>query len=278
MSNKKSQTTLFTEKLPDKKIVIKKFGFSCDDIDPSIPLPLPQSLNWFMLLCGRPGSGKTTLLLNLICKRGKNYNKKFDRIYVFSPSLGTLKEDPFEDLPDDQKFQELDIDILEAVLEDIADSGDKVLMIMDDVVNDIKKSAKLQNLLCKILMNRRHLAGGNGGSVAVMMTTQVYNKIPAPIRKTASQIFIYHTKNKKELETIFDELVLIPKREYYDLLKYTFQKKNDFLYIDVNKEFNNMFHRNFNELEFGNAELSYETILDSHGALLGSSAGGGAAS
>ena len=52
---------------------------------------------------------------------------------------------------------------------------------MDDVVNDMKKSAKLQTLLSKILMNRRHLAGA-GGSVSVIITTQVYNKIPAPIR------------------------------------------------------------------------------------------------
>ena len=82
-----------TEVLPEKKIVIKKFAFSCDDIDESIPKPLPQTLNWFMLICGRPGSGKTTLLLNLICKRGKNYNKKFDNFLanvVGYPTLLTL--------------------------------------------------------------------------------------------------------------------------------------------------------------------------------------------
>ena len=55
----------------DSKIVLSKFNFSCDDVDESIPLPLPQMLNFFMLISGRPGSGKTTLLLNLICKRGK---------------------------------------------------------------------------------------------------------------------------------------------------------------------------------------------------------------
>ena len=69
---------------PEKKIVIKKFGFTCDALDNTIPQPLPQSLNWFMLLCGRPGSGKTTLILNLIAKRGKLYNKKFDRVYDLS--------------------------------------------------------------------------------------------------------------------------------------------------------------------------------------------------
>ena len=245
-----------TETLPDKKITMKKFAFSCDDIDESIPKPLPQSLNWFFLIAGRPASGKTSLLLNLICKRGKNYNKKFDRIFVFSPSLITLKSDPFEDLPDDQKFQELDLEILEAVLEDIAGSGDKVLLIMDDVVYDMKKSMKLQTLLSKVLMNRRHLAG-EGGSVSVIITTQVYNKIPAPIRKTASHLVIFHTKNKKELETIFDELVLIPKQEFYDILKFTFRKNHDFLYIDTNKEYNKMFHRNFNQLEFGTPKEDY---------------------
>ena len=237
---------------PENKIVIKKFGFTCDDCDNRIPKPLPQNLNWFMLLCGRPGSGKTTLILNLVAKRGKMYNQKFDRVYVFSPSLATLKKNPFETIPDDQFFTELDVDILETVLEEIKDSGDKVLLIMDDVVNDIKKSGTLQRLVSKILMNRRHLAG-NGGSVAVMITTQVYNKIPAPIRKTASHIFIYHTRNKKELDTIFDELILIPKKEFYKILNYTFDKKNNFLYISIDKDFNKMFHKNFNELSFNSS-------------------------
>ena len=57
---------------PDKDIKISKFAFSCDDIDATIPLPLPQSLNFFLLIAGKAGSGKTTLILNLICKRGKN--------------------------------------------------------------------------------------------------------------------------------------------------------------------------------------------------------------
>lgn len=266
-----------TEVLPDKKICIKKFEFSCDEIDESIPKPLPQSLNWFMLLCGKPGSGKTTLLLNLICKRGKNYNKKFDRIYLFSPSMGTLKTDPFEDLPDEQKFQELDEEILETVISEITDSGEKVLMIMDDVVNDMKKSGKLQTQLCKLLMNRRHICG-SGGSISVIITSQVYNKIPAPIRKTASHLFIYSTKNKRELETIFDELILIPKTDYYDLLQYIFKKKNDFMYIDTNKDYNTMFHRNFNPLIFEEKpDLSFATIMDSQTPVLGSSATGGAA-
>ena len=74
----------------DEKIVLSKFKFNCDEVDKSIPDPLPQNLNHFLLIVGKPGSSKTTLLLNLICKRGKMYNKKFDRIYLFSPSSDSL--------------------------------------------------------------------------------------------------------------------------------------------------------------------------------------------
>lgn len=234
---------------PDKRVVIKKFSFSCDDIDETIPKPLPQSLNFHWIIAGKPGSGKTCLILNLICKRGKMMNKKFERIFLFSPSLSTMKDNPFEELPPEQVFSELSVEVLEQVLEDIKDTGEKVLFLIDDCVNDLNKSSALQRLMCKILMNRRHLCG-EGGSVSVILTTQVYNKIQAPIRKTASHISIYHTKNKRELETIFDELITIPKNDFFEILNFTFKNKHDFLYLDVNKDHKNMYHRNFNKLEF----------------------------
>ena len=49
-------------------------------------------------------------------------------------------------------------------MEEIKDSGEKVLFIMDDVVNDMKKEARLEKLLCKVLMNRRHQCGSGGRS------------------------------------------------------------------------------------------------------------------
>ena len=89
----------------DTNIHLSKFKFNCDEVDPSVPKPLPQNLNHFLLIVGKPGSSKTTLLLNMICKRGKMYNKKYDRVYLFSPSLGSIDDCPFEDLPDNQKYE-----------------------------------------------------------------------------------------------------------------------------------------------------------------------------
>ena len=233
----------------DEKIKISKFNFSCDDIDESIPKPLPNILNFFMLVCGRPGSGKTSLILNLICKRGKMYNKKFDKVFVFSPSLMTMKDEPFGELPEEQVHTDLTVENFSQALDAIKDTGEKHLIILDDVVNDMKKSMAIQTLLSKALMNRRHLAGA-GGSVSFIITTQVYNKIPAPIRKTASHIILYHTRNKKEIETIYDELIVLPKEDFYEILKYCFDKRHNFIYIDINKSYDKMFHKCFNQLEF----------------------------
>lgn len=233
----------------EKKICIRKFKFSCDDEDPSIPEPLPKSLNHFLLLCGRPGSSKTTLILNLIAKRGKNYNNKFDRVYVFSPSLGTMDNNPFEDLPEDQVYTELNPENLQGVMDDIADSGDKVLLIIDDCVNDMRKNMEVERLMAKILMNRRHLCG-SGGSLSAWITSQVYNKIPAPVRKTASHIVMYNTKSKRELDTIFDETITIPKDDFYRILNYCFKGKYDFMFLDLTKSHKGMFHRNFNKLKY----------------------------
>ena len=60
----------------DKPINISKFEFTCDDVDDTIPAPLPKQGGFAMLIIGKPGMGKTTLILSLICKKGKAFNRK----------------------------------------------------------------------------------------------------------------------------------------------------------------------------------------------------------
>ena len=176
-------------------------------------------------------------MLNLICKRGKLYNKKFDRVYLFSPSLGTIDDCPFEKLPDEQVFEELSEEILQGVLDEIKDSAEKILFIVDDCVNDMKKEARLEKLLCKVLMNRRHQCGA-GGSLSVWITTQVYNKVPAPVRKCTSQVICYETRNRMELDSLYNEVIVgLTKMEWYQLCKYIWDKKFQFLFLDTTKPF-----------------------------------------
>ena len=56
--------------------------------------------------------------------------------------------------------------------------------------------------------------------------------------------------NKKEIETIFDELILLDKKDFESMMKYVFNKKYQSLYINTDKADNKMYHKNFNELMF----------------------------
>ena len=241
--------TSIEEKEYDKKIVITGQKFSCDDVDDTIPMPLPQKGGFALLIVGKPGMGKTSLILSLVCKQGKAFNRKFDRVYVFSPSLITMEDDPFELIPDDQKFETANYENITQVLEEIKDSGEKVLIIFDDVIADIrgKGRGEVENLIQKIFFNRRHLAGA-GGSVSIIATSQTYNKIDPKLRKTASQLVFYENKQKREIESIFDEVILIPKKEFYDALRYIYDKKHNFMYLDTTLPDNRMIHKNFNQL------------------------------
>jgi hypothetical protein len=168
---------------------------------------------------------------------------------------------PFEDLPEEQKFEELSEEILQGVLDEIRDSGEKVLFIMDDVVNDMKKERRLEILLSKVLMNRRHQCG-SGGALSVWITTQVYNKVPAPVRKCASHLCLYETKNRMELDSMYNEVIVgLNKMEWYQLCKYVWDKKFNFFYIDSTKSFNNMYHKNFNNLHL-TTEMDDKMAID----------------
>ena len=241
---------------PDKPIVVNKFSFTCDDADTTIPKPLPQQGGFAMLIVGKPRSGKTNLLLNLTTKAHRNFNRKFDRVYLFSPSVATMETNPFELLPGDQKYDELTLDNIKYVLEDIKDSSDKTLFILDDVIADMrgKGKAQLENLLHKVFFNRRHLAG-KGGSVSIIATSQTYNKIDPKIRRTASHLIFFENKNKKELDTIFDEVILIPKKEFYDTLRYVYDKPFQFLFIDTTLPDERMLFKNFNQLEISSPNI-----------------------
>lgn len=238
------------EELNDK-IKLSKMNFSCDSVDDSIPLPLPQKKNFFLGLIGKPGSGKTSLLLNLITKRGKNLNKKFDKVFLFSPSLATDKGGKFSQLPKDQVFDELSVEILEDVLGRIKESGDDVLLILDDVINDITKSTELQRLLCRIVMNRRHLSSdGESGTVGLILTTQVCIKIPSAIRKCLTHLVLFNTSNKRELQCIYDEFISIPRKKFVKVLQYCFRGKHDFIFINLEAEIGNQIYNKFNKLTF----------------------------
>lgn len=202
-----------------KKIIVSGQKFSCDDVDTEIPKPLPQRGGFAMIICGRPGFGKTSLICSLVCRQGKAFNKRFDRVFVFSPSMITMKDDPFELVPEEQKFTECTEENIDDFLEQIKDTGEKILLILDDTICDVrgKGKAQIENKLQKIFFNRRHLCG-YGGSCSIMATSQTYNKIDPKLRKTASQLVLYKP-TKREVENVYDDVIQIPKKRIYRCIK-----------------------------------------------------------
>ena len=237
----------------NKKITISKVEFVCDLVDESIPKPLLQNYNSFLILTAPPRSGKSTWITNCLCKKGKVYNKKFDRIFIVSPSLKTAKEDPFACIPEEQIATELTLDFLEHFEAEVKESGERVLLLLDDVVNDIRKNKGVDKQLAKILYNMRHMTANGGdeaNGVSIWLTTQSWNRIPLFLRKVANGVVAWKLKNVKEIASLYDELVVgLSKDQFFQILKYVFQKQFDFLFINMDEPYDKMYHRNFNQLE-----------------------------
>jgi hypothetical protein len=76
-------------------------------------------------------------------------------------------------------------------------------LILDDVVNDIRKNNKgVDKVLAKILYNRRHITADGGdeaNGVTVWLTTHSWNRIPLMVRKVANGWIAFKLKNVKEI-------------------------------------------------------------------------------
>ena len=203
---------------------------------PHVLPPLPQFYNFFMIVCGQPGSGKTCFFLNLINKKSKHtFYKKFDRLYIFSNSLHTISQKI--KLPDDRLHH--GIDDLEEVVDELAQEKYRTLIILDDVISDIKNN----EFFMKLLYNRRHIGGG----ISIVILTQVWNKLPLSLRKVASHVVLFNTANKKEYDSIYGDFINMKRETFDEIIKYTFDKKHAFLFLDT---VNKLFYKNFNLLSF----------------------------
>lgn len=195
-----------------------------------------QSYNFFYGIIGGPGSGKTSLWLNLITTKGKYYYKKFDKIFIFSSSIHTITKKI--DLEPERFYNGLDWTDFSLLLETIKESEDRVLLIFDDVISSIQKNIKP---FLNLVYNRRHIGGG----CSLMLVSQVFNKIPLEVRKVMSGVFLFTTRNKRELDSFFEDYISYSRDDFSLILKKCFDTKHSFIYIDTTTD--TIFH-NFNKL------------------------------
>ena len=155
----------------------------------------------------------------------------FHNIYLFQPShsRASMKKDIFEELPDEQKFDELNYDNLLLVLDTIKSEPEYNHCIIFDDMGAYLKDNAIRKLLKEIIFNRRHY------HISIYFLCQSYLSCEKTIRKLFSNIFVFRV-SKNEIETIFEEVVESKKDYIYDIAKIVFSTPHQYLFINTDSQ------------------------------------------
>ena len=209
-------------------------------VSKKIPEPLPGGTHDPRAFCwafvAPPGSGKSTLMNSLICSKAKCsrvYAKAFNHIYFFVPksSVRSLGEHhPLNKHPDDKFYDTFDIDSLEDVMERIetnAEAGETSLLVLDDIGSQLKSSRALEKAFTFLVQRRRHLR------CSIMVALQVWNDMSLSARKNVSHVCFFKPSNKKEMLSVWSELLPVEKHEVKPLFDYVYDKPHQFLFANL---------------------------------------------
>jgi hypothetical protein len=188
------------------------------------------------LMIGRPASGKTSLLYSFFKTTGKNkiLNGVYSTIYLFQPmnSRASMKDNIFEDeLPEDQKYDELDEDNLRVVYERVkkdAKEGYTSCIIFDDQGAYLKDRSTLK-MFKEMFFNRRHL------KLSCYFACQTFYSFPKDLRRIWSNLFIFKV-SKDEMNNIFDELIEQKKEVIDEIMPLVFDKPYEYLMINIDSQ------------------------------------------
>jgi DNA replication protein DnaC len=223
--------------------------------------PLDSFVNGFCwAIIGASGTGKTNYLCSLIqkgqdrkTKLRKGFKNIFNQIFIVSPSLKTIKNNPFDDISDDWKHSELTLETLEAFEElclssiDESEQNDEAkpfhCLILDDCGTIIRKNKEIEHKLNRIIANRRHNL-----SCSIIMLLQSTKQIPPSFRSNLTHLTAFHPKTLAEKESMY-EWIDSKKQDAHLLFDFAFKKPHDTFFIDLTgRSGKYKYYRNFNEL------------------------------
>jgi GTPase SAR1 family protein len=179
------------------------------------------------LMIGKPKSGKTSLLYSFL-KSKELLRNVYDKIFLFQPSQSraSMKDKIFDNIPDDQKFEELNLENLNDV-ETNLDVGSNII-IFDDQTAYLKDN-EIQKKLKEFVYNRRHK------HLSIIFLVQSWLSVTKDIRKLFTNIFIFKV-SKNEMEQIFDEVVELKKDYILPLMKLTYDEPHQYLFINTDSQ------------------------------------------
>lgn len=184
---------------------------------------------FLIYLSGARGSGKSTTLIELLLTPDL-YLHKFDKIFVFSPSLDDVNDGSLFDLlnlPKSQVFSKFTEKKLEAIIKHKKKHPDKqYLIIFDDVIGD--KEFKNSDLMRTIAINGRHM------NISAIVTSQKSTMGSTVIRTNADMTILYRPRSMNEIECLFKDSCIngISRKQFVRLIMNATDEKYSFLAIN----------------------------------------------
>ena len=219
------------------------------DLSPKPKHPLPKSNGFCINIVGPAGTGKTSVMLSMVKSRD-GYKKRFHNIITVIPasSLDSLAVNPFDKLDASQKFDELDFENLEEIIEQVEDSraaDELTLLLLDDCSAELQDPILLKKMM-RLYLNRRHL---KLSIISISHSLTGKGALPYTIRKNCSHLLLF--KPSSALDALNVEYLNLPRKQFRQLTDYVFQKKHDHLFIELH---NNTMYKIFNTISFGQRE------------------------
>lgn len=207
--------------------------------------------NHCICFSGAAGSGKTTSLLSMFFStksHSRMYAKLFDKVLTCIPETTrkSLGEHPITKLPPDQVFDELNEEFLQHVIDEtdtLSLEGKDTLIVIDDAASRLKGSKKIIDLLTYLICSHRHRR------LTIVLAVQDLVQLPLPLRENLSAVAVFKQQNQKRGRIFWEEYMsdVVSFPEYIQLCAHVFQRKGDYLYINLQSA-PKRFFRCYNEL------------------------------
>ena len=202
-----------------------------------------------MLIIGPSGSGKTNTLLHLI-----NNLHPIDKIYLYAKDTDEKKyqflinkreQGGIKNLNDPHVFIEYSND-MDDVLDDInnynKNRDKKVLIIFDDMIADIMRSAKFKAIVKELFIRCRKL------NISIVFITQSYFRTPKDARLNSTHYILMKIGNEKELKSIAAENSgHLDFKDFLKIYDYCTKEPYSFMLVDTRPTARVTFRRNFDE-------------------------------
>lgn len=212
----------------------------CKDESAS-PLPLyPTNC----LFCSPKGGGKSTLIKTLLTNKESPWCRHFNMIFWISP---TMRQDPklfdlLEDIGEDQCYDTLNNDTIQEIQEQIKayrESHPKVkkpqfIICYDDCIHLLRNKNAIK--VREMVSQNRHWGVTN------CFLNQRFKGVDPLIRNNIDLFFLWKSNNKKEIESIMDE-INYDEKKLNKLYEYATREPYSFLLVNCYKQPVRFYHK-----------------------------------